>query len=753
MKQGNRFFEDILDWDLPEAAGDVLWRAGPATAVEERQGDAVARVPFFAMRDKTFYPDEERPQREVEVRFRAYGRAVVRVTVELGDDAPPDDADNPMLCWDPTLSPEPLRVKKHERGWDLLDSRGLVRARLDTSGFPIRHWSDLVPPPPDALAASVMPDGEVEVPLWAHDAFYPHHLESVGLGYVERAGQAARSLVSVHAAPDECFGGTGERFAKMDLSGKTILLENTDGLGVNSRRAYKNVPLYVSSRGYGLLLLTSCHARMSLADVSTRAAQALVEEGRLDLFFLGGGNIERVLHNYRRVTGFPSQVPLWSYGVWMSRMTYYSAEETFEVARGLRDGDFPCDIIHLDTGWFPENWKCEWEFSEEKFPDPANYMKKMRELGYRVTLWNYPKVEPGNKYFDEARQNRYISPRISPAAVGKLEYGGDIDFSFQPAVEWFQGLLENLLRLGAKVIKTDFGEDIDMDTGYLGMPASKLHNLYALLYQRAAFEVTERVTGEPMIWARAAWTGCQRYPVHWAGDGASTWDGLAGTIRGGLHFGLSGFGFWSHDVTGFHGQPDFMNSWPFHDLFIRWTQLGVFTSHMRYHGTNPREPYHYPEAAPTVRKWLRLRYALIPYLVEQGEKVTRSGFPLLRALVLHHHDDPVAWHVDDQFFFGDDFLVAPVTNAEGVRNVYLPKGTWVDVWSGEQLEGPVMLQKVPSPLHRIPLYARRNAVVPIYPERVQCTDEMDLTRAEPLRFDDRYKGLADSLLGKVTGLE
>ena len=753
MKQGNRFFEDMLDWDLPEAAEDVLWRAGPAAAVAERDGAVVVRVPFFAKRGLSFYPDEERSEREVELCVRAYGRSVVRISAEFDGGPAPDDDENVMLRWDPSLSPESLHIRQHEGGWDLLDTRQTLRLRLDTSGYPIRHWSDLVQPPPDAFAASVLPDGQVEVPFQAHDSFYPHHLESVGLGFVERGGVAARSLMSVHAASDECFAGTGERFARMDLAGQTILLENTDGLGVNSRRAYKNVPLYVSSRGYGLLLMTSAHSRMSLADISTRAAQALVEEGRLDLFFLGGGSLERVLHNYRRVTGFPANVPLWSYGVWMSRMTYYSADETFEVARGLREGDYPCDVIHLDTGWFPENWKCEWEFSEEKFPRAAEYMAKMREQGFRITLWNYPKVEPGNKYFEAACQNRYIAPRISSAAVGKLEYAGDIDFSYPLAVEWFQGLLEGLLRLGAKVIKTDFGEDIDMDTNYLGMSAAKLHNLYALLYQKAAFEVTERVTGEPMIWARAGWIGCQRYPVHWAGDGASSWAGLAGTIRGGLHLGLSGFGFWSHDVTGFHGQPDFMNSWPFHDLYIRWTQLGVFTSHMRYHGTNPREPYHYPEAAPTVRKWLRLRYALIPYLAEQGEKVTRTGYPLLRAMVLHHDDDPVAWHVDDQFFCGDDLLVAPVLNPEGVRNVYLPRGKWVDLWSGEVLQGPMMLEKVPSPLHHIPVYARHGASIPVYPVRVQCTDEMDLSKTEQLRFDDHYKGLADSLLGAVTGLE
>ena len=752
MKQGNRFFEDMLDWDLAEAAEDRLWRAGKPTTAEPRDNGVALKVPMFASRGQSFYPDEEQPPREVELLVRAYGEGVVRLTVAFAGELP-DDAQSPMLEWDPALEQTPLTVQISAQGWDVVDPQGRARLRVDTSDPPLRQWSDLVQPPPEALAATVLPDGEVQVPLWAHDTFYPHHVESVGLGYVERRGAAARALFSLHATPDERFAGTGERFAKMDLSGRTILLENADALGTNSRRAYKNVPLFVSSRPYGLLMHTAAHGRLSLADISTRAAQALVEEPALDLFFLGGANLERILYRYRQISGFPRAVPSWSYGVWMSRMTYYSADETREVARNLRDGGYPCDVLHLDTGWFPRDWKCEWEFSQEKFPDPAAYIAEMREQGFRISLWNHPKVEPDNKHFEHARDNRYLAPRIPAAAVGKLEYGEYIDFTYPEAVTWYQGLLEGLLSLGASCIKTDFGEEIDMQANYLGLSAEQLHNRYVLLYQRAAHEVTERVTGEGLIWARGAWTGCQRYPVHWAGDGACTWDGLAGTIRGGLHLGCSGFAFWSHDVTGFHGLPNFMNSWPFHDLYIRWTQAGVFSSHMRYHGANPREPYHYPEAATTVRRWLRLRYALIPYLEAQGRQLLGTGFPLLRALVLQHHEDPHCWHVDDQFYCGSDLLVAPVLNAEGVRDVYLPAGKWVDLWTGEQHQGPLLLRRVLSPLHRIPVFARHGARLPVYPERVQHTGQMDAAKVVQLAFDDSYRGLADSVLGEVSGLE
>ena len=751
MKQGNKFQSALLDWDDEATDGDVLWRAGKATAAEASGGVARITVPFWAQDGHSFIRDSAAAPREHQLQVRAYGPEVVRISMALdGEEAA---ADSPMLALDPAMPQVPLSVRQARSGWEIIDPEGRTRLRLEPGDAPTRHWSDLLAPPVDALAATVLPDGHREVELWDHDCLYPAHLESLGLAYVEHAGEASVSLFSVRAHHDEHFCGTGERFRGMDLAGQTVLLENADAMGVNSRRAYKNVPLYLSSRGYGLFMHTSAHGRLDLADVSTRAVQARLEEGRLDLFFIGGASLERVLRNYRRLTGFPPTVPRWSYGIWMSRMTYYSADETREVCRELRAGRFPCDVIHLDTGWFPRDWKCEWAFSQEKFPNPAGYMAELREQGFRVTVWNHPVVEPDIAQYAEATEHRYLPPKKSSAAEpGPLEFGKHIDFSYPEAVRWYQGLLEELLRLGVACIKTDFGEEIDLDADYLGMPARKLHNLYALLYQKAAFEVTAKVHDEPMIWARAGWAGCQRYPVHWGGDPACTWDGMAATIKGGLHLGLSGFGFWSHDVPGFHGMPDFMNSWPEPDLYLRWTQLGVFSSHMRYHGTSPREPYRYPEVADQVRRWWRLRYALIPYLMDQAQKVTVSGFPVLRAMVLHHQDDPACWRIDDQFFCGDSLLVAPVLSADGVRDVYLPRGRWVDLWTGEVMEGPRWLTGMPSPMGRCPVYAPAGAAIRYYPERVLSTDEMEPGRAALLRLDSSFKGMAASPLGELTGL-
>jgi alpha-D-xyloside xylohydrolase len=764
MKQGNDFMVDLLDLDAPEAAGDVIWRACRPTGARVVDGDAWFTVPFQAQkRGLLVEVDPQVPRKEVQLRVRAYGDQIVRLSIAFDGELPGENS--PMLELHPSLAVEPLSVRETVAGWEVTDRAGEVRFRVNTTPPQTVHWSDLLPPPEETLDAIAFPDSGTSVPLMAYDQFFPRKHESMALAYVEREGAPHRAVYSLYAAPGEAFAGTGERFAKMSLAGRTLVLENVDSLGVNSRRAYKNIPFYVSSRPYGLFLHTSAHVRLSLADISTRAAQGLVEEPVLDLFVIGGGSstgsgrgsIERVLYNYRRLTGFPQDVPMWSYGTWMSRMTYFSADEVRTVARKLREGGFPCDVLHLDTGWFAKDWICEWEFSQERFPDPEGFMREMREQGYRITLWQTPEIGEGNKLLEMARRKRYLAPprpgrEIAGRDTAMQDISGQIDFTNPEAVAWYQGMLERMLRMGASAIKTDFGENVDPDGDYYGMPAEKLHNLYPLLYQRAAYEVTRRTTGEGLVWARSGWAGCQRYPVHWGGDAACSWDGLAGSIRGGLHLGLSGFGFWSHDVPGFHGVPDFMNSRPADDLYVRWTQVGVFTSHLRYHGACPREPYEYPAVADIVRQWLRLRYALIPYLVEQGRKATETGLPMLRALVFHHADDPTCWHIDDQYYLGDAFLVAPIMNSEGVRDVYLPEGEWVDLWTGERFAGSRWLKGVRVPLERMPVYFKYGAQIAAYPHLVQSTDGMDLAKSVTLVIDDGYRGFSGSILGSIVGL-
>ena len=242
-----------------------------------------------------------------------------------------------------------------------------------------------------------------------------------------------------------------------------------------------------------------------------------------------------------------------------------------------------------------------------------------------------------------------------------------------------------------------------------------------------------------MSWARSGWAGSQRYPVHWGGDAASTFDGLAGTICGGLHFGLSGFPFWSHDVAGIHGIPDFVHGRPTDELYVRWTQVGVFSSHIRYHGGSPREPWEYPAVSEIIREWLRFRYALLPYILEQAHQSCLNGLPMLRSLIFEWPGDPAAWSIADEYLFGDHFLVCPVLNAAGVRSVYLPEGRWVDFWSGQALSGPLHLQEFAWPLSRLPLYVRFGSEIN-FAEPVAHTGLLPQAKVIAIPFDEGYPG-------------
>ncbi|GAT62232.1 glycoside hydrolase family 31 protein [Paludibacter jiangxiensis] len=741
MQQTNYQLFDFLDFSTALDSGDRLWRACTPTEIEVKNGDVFITIPFQKQQNSNeINPDTSAPRKNYMLRLRAYGQQIVRAAIGFGTEW---KEDSPMLELDARLTSNPLHVEKTAQEWIVRDSHNQTKANVSFRQPEISWWSDLVPAPAETIDLTLFPDGVHEVKFSAYDMFSPARHDAFALALVERNDVPNRVTCSLKAKADECFAGTGERFAKMDLSGRTFQLRNQDGQGVNNRRAYKNIPFYLSSEHYGLFLHTSSFAKFSLADHSTRSAQVLVEEPVLDLFFIGGDTAEQILFGYRQLTGFPTMPPLWSFGTWMSRMTYFSADEVNDICQRMRNEGYPCDVIHLDTGWFKTDWLCEWKFNDERFSDPKKFIADLKKDGYRVSLWQLPYISYNAEQYEEANANDYISKserKISGSSNFSMEdYAGTIDFTYDKATEWYKGLLKKLLDMGVVCIKTDFGEDIHLDAEYHSMTPEKLHNLYPLLYQKAAYEITKEVAGEGIVWARAGWAGCQRYPLHWGGDSACSWDGLAGSLKGGLHIGLSGFGFWSHDVPGFHGVPNFMNSVLPDDIYVRWTQFGVFSSHLRYHGSHEREPWHYPAIAPIVKKWLQLRYRLIPYILEQSEKVTHTGYPVLRALLFHHPEDKTCWHIEDQYYFGDNMLVAPVMNSDNRRDIYLPEGKWVNFFTGEILEGERWLRNVEVPLDQMPVYVKYSAEIPVYPENVNCTDEMDMAKVVKIRFDEKTK--------------
>ena len=367
--QPKRYLRDVLGTDLSE---DKLYRIGPVASAVEENGDILFTAPLISLSPQL---KEGVETGTAYIRVRLYGPQVVRMLISRTNRPSADES--PMLEWSPGMEKTRGLLSKDESGW-VVSSDRMARLKTGTGNF----------------APVVSPDGMVNIEFQGQDHFVVARGEwdSFAALFLDRARGPATTGISLYLHPGEHFCGTGERFDRIDLFGRQIDLVNVDALGVNNDRAYKNIPFLMSSRRYGLFAHSTVRMRLDIGHHSTRAVQWLLEDDALDIFFIGGGTPERVLFNYRSITGFPKMPPVWSFGPWMSRMTYHSDKEVSGIAARLRKEQYPCDVLHLDTGWFAQEWKCDWTFSKERFPDPPDFFRRMREQGFRVSLWQYPYV-------------------------------------------------------------------------------------------------------------------------------------------------------------------------------------------------------------------------------------------------------------------------------------------------------------------------------------------------------------------------
>lgn len=516
--------------------------------------------------------------------------------------------------------------------------------------------------------------------------------------------------------PGEAVFGFGEQFGRLNKVGQTVDVNMVEAVGTTTPRAYKNIPFFWTTGGYGVLWNTT--ARMT-AWVGSRGAadiQVAAEDDQLDTYvFLG--DPKTILDRYTTLTGKAHVPPDWSFGWWQSKISYRSADEVLDVVRRHREADLPMDVVHLDTFWFREDWRNDLTFSEERFPDPAGFLAELLDMGVHTCLWQLPYIPEGSQLFDELsavggfvtrHDGSFYDVRIcyTPGFRGQV---GIIDFTNPAAVEVYSRWIRRLHELGAAAIKVDFGEQAPLDGAYHdGIPGSLQHNRYPLLYNKAIAEATHRATGEWIIWARSAWAGSQRYPLHWGGDSSASWENLGPQLAGGLSLGLSGFSFWSQDIGGFLGDTG-------GDLLVRWIQAGLLVSHARIHGFGSRELVdHAGEVLAVGRQMLHLRYQLMPYLLGEARRSAAAGLPMMRALVVEFPDDPTTWHIDDQWLLGEHLLVAPILDASGRRRAYLPPGRWEDWWSGEVAEGGRWVT-VDAALDRVPLWIRDGGAVAVGP--------------------------------------
>ncbi|TDQ50774.1 TIM-barrel domain-containing protein [Actinorugispora endophytica] len=528
---------------------------------------------------------------------------------------------------------------------------------------------------------------------------------------------------SLAAAADERFSGLGERFTPLDLRGRRALMWNFDAFGAESDRSYKNVPLYVSSRGYGLLVDTGSPAEFDMGQSTHSCVQVVVPDDLLDYHVIAGPGPREVLNRFNALTSRPALPPKWAFGTWISSgFVRDTQERVMERARTIRERGIPCDVLHLDCYWQAEGHWSDLDWDPRAFPDPARMLADLDAMGFRVCLWINPYVSHRSPHFAEAAERGYFlrdasgGTYVADAWHGSHPAVGIVDFTDPEAAAWYTGRLRPLLEQGVAVFKTDFGEGVPADAvAANGMTGTDLHNVYTLLFNDAVAAVTREVNGHDLVWARSSYLGGQRHSAQWSGDSQCSFPAMAATLRGGLSHGLSGVPFWSHDAGGFNGTPDT-------DLYVRWAQFGAFSPLVRFHGTTTREPWHFaPEVEAAVVEALRLRYRLMPYLYSAAVESARTGVPLMRALCVDYADDPLSWRAELEYLLGPDLLVAPVCSPEGVRDVYLPPGRWVDHWSGRVHEGGRSVRLHPR-LEQVPLFVRLGALVPVAPRAETVPD-------------------------------
>ena len=510
----------------------------------------------------------------------------------------------------------------------------------------------------------------------------------------------------------ECVYGFGEKFTPFVKNGQTVEMWNSDG-GTGSAQSYKCVPFYLSDRGYGVFVNTSGYVSFETASDSVSGVSFTVPGESLEYYVIGGGSPASAVMNYTSLTGRPPLVPEYSFGLWLSTSftTDYSEETINSFIDGMAERDIPLQVFHFDCFWMREFRWCDFEWDRRQFPDPEAMLKRLRERGLAVCVWINPYIAQLSPLFDEARKADYlVKTRDGGVFQCDLWQPGMaiVDFTNPAARDWYKSKLRKLLDMGVTNLKTDFGERIPTDAVYHdGSDPIDMHNYYTYLYNKTVYELLAEYYGDgkACLFARSATTGSQKFPVHWGGDCTAEYVSMAETLRGGLSLGLCGFGYYSHDISGFEATAS-------PDVYKRWAAFGLLSSHSRLHGSSSyRVPWLFDEESVDVlRFFTKLKGRLMPYLWSQAVKTHTTGLPMMRAMLLEFPDDLAARRLDTQYMLGDNLLVAPVFDESGDVDFYLPDGVWQDIITGERYAGGRYYHRH-CDYFELPLLAREGSII------------------------------------------
>lgn len=514
---------------------------------------------------------------------------------------------------------------------------------------------------------------------------------------------------------DESIYGLGERFTPFVKNGQVVDMWNEDG-GTASEIAYKNIPFYISNKGYGVLVDNEGDVSFEIASEKVERLQFSAEGERLDYYVINGSDPKQTVSRYTELTGKPALPPAWSFGLWLttSFTTNYDEETTSGFIQGMADRDIPLHVFHFDCYWMEAYEWCNFTWDAKTFPEPKEMLKRYHDRGLKICVWINPYIGQKSPLFREGTEHGYLLKK-SNGDVWQSDLWqagmGIVDFTNPAAAAWYQEKLKTLLDMGVDCFKTDFGERIPVKdiVYYDGSDPVKMHNYYPFLYNKTVFELLEqeRGVGEAVLFARSAAVGGQQFPAHWGGDCTASYPSMAETLRAGLSLSCAGFAFWSHDMGGFENTASA-------DVYKRWCQFGMLSSHSRLHGSGSyRVPWLFDEeACDVLRKFVKVKCVLMPYLYRQAVRAHQEGIPMMRPMFLEFPGDRTCETLDRQYMLGDSLLVAPVFKESGEVEYYLPEGTWYNLLTEAQAEGG-RWHKERFDYFSLPLMLRPGTILPV----------------------------------------